>query len=69
NKGIIVDSSAVLVSSQNWSAAGCLRNRDAGLILHNAEIAQYFEAIFLDDWTKRADQKLVDSTVRRKDAS
>jgi hypothetical protein len=64
NKGIIVDSSVVLVSSQNWSADGVLRNRDAGLILSNPEIAQYFEAIFLDDWSKRADQKLVSTESR-----
>ena len=31
NKGIVVDSRTVLVSSQNWSAAGTLRNRDAGV--------------------------------------
>jgi phosphatidylserine/phosphatidylglycerophosphate/cardiolipin synthase-like enzyme len=35
NKGIVVDSSIVLVSSQNWSADGTLRNRDAGLIIHH----------------------------------
>ncbi|HEY3675306.1 MAG TPA: phospholipase D-like domain-containing protein [Candidatus Tumulicola sp.] len=64
NKGIIVDSSVVLVSSQNWSADGVLRNRDAGLILNDAEIAQYFEAIFLDDWSQRADQKLVSTESR-----
>jgi phosphatidylserine/phosphatidylglycerophosphate/cardiolipin synthase-like enzyme len=59
NKGIVVDSAVVLVSSQNWSADGVLRNRDAGLILSNAEIAEYFERIFIDDWTQRANQKLV----------
>ncbi len=40
----------VLVSSQNWSGDGFLRNRDAGLIVEDAEIAGYYEAIFLDDW-------------------
>jgi hypothetical protein len=59
NKGIVVDSAVVLVSSQNWSADGVLRNRDAGLILSNADIAEYFERIFIDDWTQRANQKLV----------
>jgi hypothetical protein len=62
NKGIVVDSEAVLVSSENWSADGTLRNRDAGLIIHNAAIAQYFEAIFLDDWTKRARESVVDKS-------
>jgi hypothetical protein len=50
NKGIVVDSKIVMVSSQNWSADGTLRNRDAGLIIHSAEAAQYFEEIFLNDW-------------------
>lgn len=60
NKGIVVDSKVVMVSSQNWSGDGTLRNRDAGLIIENADIAQYFEAIFLDDWTNRATEKIVD---------
>ena len=64
NKGIIVDSSVVLVSSENWSADGTLRNRDAGLIIHNPDIAQYFQAIFMADWTTRADVKLVDASVK-----
>jgi phosphatidylserine/phosphatidylglycerophosphate/cardiolipin synthase-like enzyme len=51
NKGIVVDGKVVLVSSQNWSADGTLRNRDAGLIIHHAEAAAYFEQIFLHDWT------------------
>lgn len=50
NKGIVVDGSVVMVSSQNWSADGTLRNRDAGLIIHNADAAAYFEQIFLHDW-------------------
>jgi phosphatidylserine/phosphatidylglycerophosphate/cardiolipin synthase-like enzyme len=50
NKGVVVDGKVVMVSSQNWSADGTLRNRDAGLIIHNAEAATYFEQIFLHDW-------------------
>ncbi|RDK00303.1 phospholipase D-like domain-containing protein [Paraburkholderia lacunae] len=50
NKGIVVDGSVVMVSSQNWSADGTLRNRDAGLIIYNADAATYFEQIFLHDW-------------------
>lgn len=69
NKGIIVDSKAVMVSSQNWSADGTLRNRDAGLIIENAEIAAYFEAIFIDDWTTRATQKVIDASVQAKATS
>jgi hypothetical protein len=58
NKGIVVDSKIVMVSSQNWSADGTLRNRDAGIIIEHPDIAVYFEAIFLDDWVNRADQKI-----------
>jgi phosphatidylserine/phosphatidylglycerophosphate/cardiolipin synthase-like enzyme len=58
NKGIVVDSKIVMVSSQNWSADGTLRNRDAGIIIEHPDIAAYFEAIFLDDWVNRADQKI-----------
>jgi phosphatidylserine/phosphatidylglycerophosphate/cardiolipin synthase-like enzyme len=50
NKGIVVDGATVLVSSQNWSGAGTTTNRDAGVILQNADVAQYFEAIFQHDW-------------------
>ena len=54
NKGIVVDSTTVLVSSQNWSSAGVLQNRDAGVIIGHPGIAQYFEANFLQDWDDRA---------------
>jgi hypothetical protein len=54
NKGIVVDGSVVMVSSQNWSADGTLRNRDAGLIINSAEAAAYFEEIFLHDWDNLA---------------
>ena len=54
NKGIVADGKHVLVSSQNWSSDGFLRNRDAGLIVSDEEIAGYFESVFLDDWESRA---------------
>jgi len=61
NKGIVVDGKSVLVSSQNWSADGCLHNRDAGLIIEDPEIAAYFQAIFIADWTSgRATKSVVD---------
>lgn len=50
NKGIVVDGKTVMVSSQNWSADGTLRNRDAGLIIYHADAAAYFQQIFLHDW-------------------
>lgn len=54
NKGIVVDRRAVLVSSQNWSTAGTLHNRDAGVIIENAQVAEYFDRIFAHDWAHLA---------------
>jgi phosphatidylserine/phosphatidylglycerophosphate/cardiolipin synthase-like enzyme len=50
NKGFVVDSKAVIVSSQNFSPAGIDQNRDAGVILESPELAQYFGQIFDADW-------------------
>jgi phosphatidylserine/phosphatidylglycerophosphate/cardiolipin synthase-like enzyme len=50
NKGFVVDSHTAVVSSQNFSPAGVEENRDAGVIIEHAGIAQYFEKIFLADW-------------------
>jgi phosphatidylserine/phosphatidylglycerophosphate/cardiolipin synthase-like enzyme len=52
NKGFVVDSKTVVVSSQNFSPEGVTQNRDAGVILASADIAKYFEPIFLADWSK-----------------
>lgn len=60
NKGIVVDGKTVLVSSQNWSADGVLRNRDAGVIIEHEGIAQYFQQIFVHDWTNLASQTAPD---------
>ncbi len=54
NKGIVADGRRVLVSSQNWSGDGFLRNRDAGVIVEQPEVAAYYERVFLDDWERRA---------------
>jgi phosphatidylserine/phosphatidylglycerophosphate/cardiolipin synthase-like enzyme len=62
NKGIIVDSRAVLLSSQNYSADGVRFNRDAGLIIYDPKVAGYFEEIFLYDWESRAMQKVAGET-------
>ncbi len=59
NKGIVVDSQIVVVSSQNWSPLGTGENRDAGLIIYNPEAAQYFERIFLHDWVNMAAAKVL----------
>ncbi len=54
NKGFVVDSQTAVVSSQNFSPAGVEQNRDAGVIIAHAGIAQYFEQIFLADWNEKA---------------
>lgn len=54
NKGMLVDGAVAVVSSQNWSADGTLRNRDAGLVIHSPEATAYFEQIFLHDWDNMA---------------
>ncbi len=54
NKGFVIDSSIVVVSSQNFSGEGVQSNRDAGVIIESAPIAGYFESVFLDDWNNRA---------------
>jgi phosphatidylserine/phosphatidylglycerophosphate/cardiolipin synthase-like enzyme len=58
NKGIVVDSETVVVGSQNWSGDAVLRNRDASLIIYHQGAAQYFEQIFIHDWTTLAKQSL-----------
>jgi hypothetical protein len=60
NKGIIVDSQVVAIGSQNWSPPGVTTNRDATLIIHNAEAAQYWESIYLHDWAHMAVQHAAD---------
>jgi hypothetical protein len=62
NKGIVADSKAVLVSSQNYSADGARFNRDAGLLIRHAGAAAYFEQIFLHDWDNRATQRVAGET-------
>ena len=60
NKGIVFDGSRVLISSANWSGDGVLRNRDAGLLVFNREVAQYYQTAFRQDWDERASSLLED---------
>jgi phosphatidylserine/phosphatidylglycerophosphate/cardiolipin synthase-like enzyme len=52
NKGFVVGSQTVVVSSRNFSPAGVVQNRDAGLIIVSDKVAKYFEPILLSDWNK-----------------
>jgi phosphatidylserine/phosphatidylglycerophosphate/cardiolipin synthase-like enzyme len=49
-KGVVVDSKVVIIGSHNWTNQGALANRDASLVIHHADIAKYYEDIFLYDW-------------------
>ncbi|HET8796215.1 MAG TPA: phospholipase D-like domain-containing protein, partial [Thermoanaerobaculia bacterium] len=53
-KGIVVDGKKVLLGSQNWSSLGVTLNRDASLLFDDEEIAQYFAAVFEEDWERSA---------------
>ena len=57
NKLVIVDGKTVLVSSQNWSRAAVLENREAGLVFGHTDVAGYCTNVFEVDW-KTAQQKL-----------
>lgn len=61
NKLIVVDGKTVLVSSQNWSNAAVLENREAGLLFQHKGVASYFTDIFEEDW-KVGQKKLPAST-------
>jgi phosphatidylserine/phosphatidylglycerophosphate/cardiolipin synthase-like enzyme len=57
NKTIIVDDKAAMIGSHNWSNEGVAANRDASLIFHDPEIAEYLAGVFDDDWEFRANDK------------
>ena len=54
NKGMVIDGKTVLISSINWGENSVRRNREAGVIVENEEIASYFEKIFWYDWDYEA---------------
>jgi hypothetical protein len=56
-KGLIVDSAEVMLGSHNLTNQGSLFNRDASLRIRDAEVAGYFEKIFLFDWNTLAVQE------------
>jgi hypothetical protein len=51
-KGMIVDGRRVLVGSHNWSKPGVTLNRDASLLFHDEEVAEYFTEAFEIDWSR-----------------
>lgn len=49
NKGLIVDDS-VWVGSVNWTSTSFFQNREAALVIHSAEVADFYSDVFLSDW-------------------
>jgi phosphatidylserine/phosphatidylglycerophosphate/cardiolipin synthase-like enzyme len=50
NKGIIVDGRIVLISSINYSDGSITENREAGVIIENEQVAQWYSEIYDFDW-------------------
>ena len=50
NKGVIVDSRKVLISSINWNTNSPTFNREAGVIIESPETGVYYGRAFADDW-------------------
>ncbi len=68
NKGMVIDGRVALISSLNWAHGSATENREIGLLLEDAEIAERLEAAFLADWTGRlpgteADRMIDDPVV------
>ncbi len=57
NKGMIVDNMSVLIASINWNENSVTRNREAGIIIENEEVAQYYAGVFFYDWNLNAHEK------------
>ncbi|MFW9838457.1 MAG: phospholipase D-like domain-containing protein [Candidatus Thorarchaeota archaeon] len=51
NKGIIVDGRIVLISSINYSDNSIENNREAGVIIENEDVAQWYLDVFDFDWS------------------
>lgn len=55
NKLIIIDDEAVVISSQNWSDAAVTKNREAGVIIFDRSVTEYYSKIFDADWAMSED--------------
>jgi len=51
NKGMIVDNKSVLISSINWNENSVTRNREAGIIIKNEDVAHFYVDVFFYDWS------------------
>jgi cardiolipin synthase len=68
NKGMIIDNKSVLISSINWNENSVTRNREAGIIIENEDVARYYAEVFFYDWNlmKPHSQNTTESDVDHK---
>lgn len=63
NKTLLADDRYVVVGSHNWSGDGTTRNRDASLLFQSEAVYDYYERIFLHDWSRLAAQNINEGLV------
>ncbi len=63
NKGMIIDGKIVLISSINWSPTSLRENREAGIVIINEKIAQYYLQVFNYDW-ENAPEKIISEETK-----
>ncbi|MCW3129272.1 MAG: phospholipase D-like domain-containing protein [Methanophagales archaeon] len=56
NKGVIVDREKVLISSINWGENSARNNREAGVIIENDKVGEFYTNVFLYDWNSSNNQ-------------
>ena len=64
NKGMIVDNKSVLIASINWNENSVTRNREAGIIIENQDVAEYYTEIFFYDWELEPSQHMQHTAQR-----
>lgn len=55
NKGVIMDRKKVIVSSTNWSENSITMAREAGVLVEDDKVAEYFAKVFDLDWVMGID--------------
>lgn len=50
NKLVIIDGKVTLLSSINFGENAFTNNREAGIVIQNTKVADYFKSIFSSDW-------------------
>lgn len=57
-KGLIIDDEILVLGSHNWTGQGATENRDASLIVHDADAVAYFAQLFEHDWDHLATDRI-----------